>query len=106
MANATAEQAQENLPNWDLTDLYPSMDSPELKAELDGAETDAKAFAKAYQGKIASLTGKQLGEALAAYERIDERLSKAMSYAGLVYAGDNEDPQIGKFYQGITERVN
>ena len=29
-----------------------------------------------------------------------------MSYASLVYAGDNEDPAIGRFYQDITERVN
>ena len=106
MANAVAKQADETLPNWDLTDLYPGMDSPELAAELDGAEADAKEFAKTYQGKIAGLSGKRLGEAIAAYERIDERLSKSMSYAGLIYAGDNEDPAIGKFYQGITERVN
>jgi oligoendopeptidase F len=106
MAIATAEQVTETLPNWDLTDLYPGMGSPELAADLDRAEADAKGFAKAYQGKIASLSGKQLGEAIAAYEQIDERLSKAMSYAGLVYAGDNEDPEIGKFYQGITERIN
>ena len=94
------------LPNWDLTDLYPAPDSPELAAELDGAAADAKAFAETYRGKIATLSGKKLAAALAAYEQLDERLSKAMSYAGLVYAGDNEDPEIGKFYQGISERVN
>lgn len=105
-----AEQAAtgpaEALPNWDLTDLYPAPDSPELAAELDRAAADAKSFAQTYQGKIAGLTGKNLAAAIAAYERLDEHLSKAMSYAGLVYAGDNEDPEIGKFYQGITERVN
>src|ERR1700760_4531417 len=37
MANAPAQQTAETLPNWDLTDLYPGMDSPELAAELDGA---------------------------------------------------------------------
>jgi oligoendopeptidase F len=105
-AEGTSGGAAETLPNWDLTDLYPGMDSPELKAELDVAEAEAKSFAKTYQGKIAKLSGKKLAEAVATYERIDERLSKAMSYAGLVYAGDNEDPDIGKFYQGISERVN
>jgi oligoendopeptidase F len=105
-AEAGASVSAEALPSWDLTDLYPAMDSPELKAELDGGEADAKSFAKTYQGKIATLPGKKLAEAIAAYERIDERLSKAMSYAGLVYAGDNEDPAIGKFYQGISERIN
>jgi oligoendopeptidase F len=103
---AASAASAETLPNWDLTDLYPGMDSLELKAELDEAEAEAKSFAKAYQGKIAKLSGKKLAGAVASYERIDERLSKAMSYAGLVYAGDNEDPDIGKFYQGISERVN
>jgi oligoendopeptidase F len=105
-AEAVAGQGDDALPSWDLTDLYPAMDSPELAAELEHATADAKAFAKTYQGKIAGLSGKQLAAAIAAYEQLDEHLSKAMSYAGLVYAGDNEDPEIGKFYQGITERVN
>jgi oligoendopeptidase F len=105
-AEAAAGQGDDALPSWDLTDLYPAMDSPELAAELERATADAKAFAKSYQGKIAGLSGKQLAAAVAAYEQLDEHLSKAMSYAGLVYAGDNEDPEIGKFYQGITERVN
>ena len=94
------------LPTWDLSDLYPGLESPELKAELDGSTQAAKAFAKRYQGKIAGLSGKALAEAIREYENLDERLSKAMSYAGLVYAGDNEDPAIGRFYQGITEQVN
>ncbi len=110
---ATREQAghaaagsAEALPNWDLTDLYPAPDSPELAAELTKAAQSAAAFARTYQGKIAGLSGQKLAAAIKAYEKLDESLSKAMSYASLVYAGDNEDPEIGKFYQGITERVN
>jgi oligoendopeptidase F len=105
-AEKTAAQVYDALPRWDLTDLYPAPDSPELAAELDRAAADAKSFAQAYQGQVAGLSGKALATAIAAYEQLDERLSKAMSYAGLVYAGDNEDPEIGKFYQGITERIN
>jgi oligoendopeptidase F len=105
-AEPGASGSAEMLPSWDLTDLYPAPDSPELAAELDRAASDVKSFAQTYRGKIAGLSGKKLAEAIATYEQIDEHLSKAMSYAGLVYAGDNEDPEIGKFYQGITERVN
>jgi oligoendopeptidase F len=98
--------AAEVLPNWDLTDLYPAPDSAELAAELDEAAAEARDFAKTYQGKVAKLGGRKLAKAVEAYERLDERLSKAMSYASLVYAGDNEDAEIGKFFQGISERVN
>jgi oligoendopeptidase F len=96
----------EALPTWDLTDLYSAPDSPELKADLEGSRDEARSFAKRYQGKLTGLSGGALAEAIIAYERLDERLSRAMSYAALIYAGDNEDPEIGRFYQGVTEQVN
>jgi oligoendopeptidase F len=105
-AEAASIPSGEELPSWDLTDLYPAPDSPELAAELDAAAEGAARFAGLYRGKVASLPGAALAKAVAEYERLDERLSKAMSYAGLVYAGDNEDAEIGRFYQGISERVN
>ena len=94
------------LPSWDLSDLYPAPDSPELAADLDAGTSAAKAFAEKYRGHVAALDGAALGTAIAEFERIDELLSKAMSYGSLVYAGDNEDSEVGKFYQGLSERVN
>ncbi|PWC45735.1 M3 family oligoendopeptidase [Azospirillum sp. TSO22-1] len=94
------------LPTWDLRDLYPGMDSPELKADLVRMEGEAKAFHEAYAGRVASLDGDTLARAVREYERIDEVLSRAMSYAGLVYSGNMADPEIGKFYQSAQERVN
>ncbi|WP_158044207.1 M3 family oligoendopeptidase [Skermanella pratensis] len=94
------------LPTWDLGDLYPGQDSDALKADLDRMGKASKDFHKSYNGKLADLGGAQLGTAVAAYEEIDETLSRIMSYAHLVYAGDMNDPNVGKFFQGIQERVN
>jgi oligoendopeptidase F len=94
------------LPVWDLSDLYPGQDSDALKADLDRMEKASKDFYKSYNGKLASLEGAALGSAIAQYEEIDETLSRIMSYAHLVYAGDMNDPLVGKFFQGIQERVN
>ncbi|AWK85555.1 M3 family oligoendopeptidase [Azospirillum thermophilum] len=94
------------LPTWDLSDLYPGMESPELKADLDRMEADAKAFHGRYAGKLAGLDGNALAEAIRDYERMDEVLSRVMSYAGLVYNGNMADPAIAKFYQSAQERVN
>lgn len=94
------------LPQWDLSDLYPAPDSNELSADLDRMETGAAAFEKRCKGKLGGLGGEALGEAIAEYERIDEAMSRAGSYAQLVYAGDQSDPQNGKFYQGVFERLN
>lgn len=94
------------LPTWDLGDLYPGQDSDALKADLDRMEKASKNFYRSYNGKLADLGGDQLGSAVAQYEEIDETLSRIMSYAHLVYAGDMNDPNVGKFFQGIQERVN
>ena len=95
-----------SLPEWDLDELYPGQESPELEADLKRATEDADAFAKAHQGKLVGLDGAGLAAAVAAYERIDETLGRIMSYAGLVHAGNVSDPEIGRFYQTMQERAN
>ena len=78
-----------NLPEWDLDDLYPGQDAPELEADLKGATEDAEAFSKDYKGKLAGLNGAGLAAAIADYERIEETLGRIMSYAGLVHAANS-----------------
>jgi oligoendopeptidase F len=94
------------LPEWNLADLYPGRDSPELKRDLEVAEVDAEAFRVRYEGKLAGLSGVALGQALATYERLQEVFGRIMSYAYLVYAGDMGDADIGRFFQTMQERVN
>ena len=94
------------LPRWDLADLYPGRDSAELARDLDESGRAAKAFRERYQGKLAALSGAELGGAIAAYEAMQETLGRVMSYASLVHAADMSDPEIGRFYQGMHERVN
>ena len=94
------------LPEWDLGDLYPAQDAPELEADLTGASSSADAFAENYQGSLAGLDAGALAGAIAEYERIQEILGRVMSYAGLVHAGNVSDPDVGRFYQTMQERAN
>ncbi|HKW53164.1 MAG TPA: M3 family oligoendopeptidase [Stellaceae bacterium] len=94
------------LPHWDLSDLYPGRDSAELKRDLERSTSEAAAFRRQYEGKLANLSGAALGGAIAAYERLQDTLGRIMSYASLVYAGDMSDPEIGRFFQNTQERVN
>ncbi len=89
------------LPAWDLSDLYPAPDSPEVEADFKRAEQLAVAFEARYAGK---LPGDDLAAAIAEYERIEEILGRLGSYAGLLFAGDSTDPVLGKFYQTVSER--
>ncbi|MBN9509247.1 MAG: M3 family oligoendopeptidase [Alphaproteobacteria bacterium] len=93
------------LPTWNLADLYEAPDSAQLAADLDRAEAAAKTFAATYAGTLAGLSGAALAEAIAAYERIEETLGRALSYAQLRFAGDSTDPAIGRFVQSMNERA-
>ena len=43
------------LPKWNLADLYPAIDAPEVKRDLDRADTECAAFEETYKGKLGAL---------------------------------------------------
>ena len=97
--------AQSKLPRWDLSDLFPGPDSPELQSALTKAAEEAKSFAGACQGVLAELDGDALGAAVVRFERLQDDLGRISSYAQLLYAGDMSNPEITRFYQTIQERL-
>ncbi len=98
-----------NLPEWNLADLYPGMDAPELKRDIGKAGADAVAFENRWKGTLAAEAARgaegKLGEALKAYEALEELVGRIVSYAGLVYAGDTSDPQRAKLYGDVQEKM-
>ena len=102
---ASSQQQVEDLPTWDLGDLYPGPDSPAVEADLTKAEQAARAFASAHQGRLGAMPGSALAAAIAEYERIEELLGRLMSYAQLLFSGDSTNAEIGRFYQTVSERV-
>src|SRR5690349_13868650 len=107
-AKATAKAAK--LPEWNLSDLYSGIDTPEVAHDLEKMATECVAFETDYKGKLASSTaseegGKWLAEAVRRYEAIDDLAGRLGSYAGLMHAGDSVDPAISKFYGDISERL-
>jgi oligoendopeptidase F len=96
---------QDQLPSWDLSDLYPGLDSPELKRDLEKAAAEAKSFAARYETKMASLSGAEMAQSLQRFEVLQELLGRITSYASLVYSGDQSDPKIGQFFQNVQEKV-
>lgn len=98
-----------NLPEWNLADLYPGMDAPELKRDIAKASADAAAFETRWKGTLAAEAARgadgKLGEALKAYEALEELIGKIVSYAGLIYAGDTSDPKRAKLYGDVQEKM-
>jgi oligoendopeptidase F len=108
---AAAAKSLGTLPEWDLSHLYPGLDSPALKADLDRALADSQSFAALYRGKLAALAEREdgaaaLAEAVKAFETLSDLLGRIGAYAGLVYAGDTTDPQRAKFYGDTQDKLN
>ena len=101
----TTSAALANLPEWNLADLYAAPDASEFAADLKRGESDARAFAGKYQGKLAALDGAGLAEALKAYEELSDLLGKIGSYAQLYYVGDTVDPARAKFYGDVNAKL-
>ena len=94
-----------NLPDWDLTDLYPSPDAPELKADLAALEEKATSFAADYEGKLASLDAPAMLEAIRRYEVIDILAGRIMSYAGLRYYQNTTDAARAKQMSDLQSQI-
>ncbi|MEM9634970.1 MAG: M3 family oligoendopeptidase [Pseudomonadota bacterium] len=105
-SSASAELG--NLPEWNLTDLYPAMDAPEVTADLKESLDRAKTFETSYKGRLAELAKDNvpaLVTAIRAYEDLEDLMGRLISFAGLVYAGNTIDPAAQKFYGDVQEQI-
>jgi oligoendopeptidase F len=96
MSNSAA--ALGPLPEWNLADLYEAPEDQRFAADLQKAETEARAFSDRYKGKLASLDGEGLAEAIRAYDIWNDLIGRVASYASLYYVGDTTDAKRAKFY--------
>ncbi|MGR3498030.1 MAG: M3 family oligoendopeptidase [Limimaricola soesokkakensis] len=104
-ATETGGRPLGNLPEWDLTDLYPAPDSAEIKNDIDWLEKACAEFAADYEGKLATLDAHGLLEAVQRYERIDIVAGRIMSYAGLRYYQQTTDSERAKFMSDCQDRI-
>ena len=85
---------------WDLTDLYPKPNSPEMGLDAEKARRLAGEFADCYRGVLqgeTSLTPTLMAEALARYEELFEIVLRQYGYARLLHAADTRPAAHGAF---------
>lgn len=94
-----------DLPEWNLDDLYPSEDGPEISADLDWLTTECPKFAADYQGKLATLDGPALADCIKRYEAIQSKAGRIMSFAGLRYYQNTSDADRAKFLSDMQGKI-
>lgn len=104
-ANTTGGKNLGQLPEWDLTDLYPAPDSAEIKRDMDWLEETCAQFAHDFEGKLVTLGAADLLEAVQRYEKIDVIAGRIMSFAGLRYYQMTTDSERAKFMADCQDRL-
>lgn len=106
MSNEDLAQKLGVMPEWDLSDLYPSADSDELKNDLAACEQEAKDFAADFKGKLAELAKDGgLIDAITRYEAMSDKMGRIGSFAYLQYAQNTSDGERAKFMGDLNEKL-
>ncbi|MFQ5438606.1 MAG: M3 family oligoendopeptidase [Paracoccaceae bacterium] len=94
-----------DLPQWNLSDLYPSTGGPEITADLDWLRGECATFSKDYEGRLATLDADALLACILRYERIQAIAGRIMSLAGLRYYQNTTDAERAKFLSDMQAAI-
>ncbi|WP_210494024.1 M3 family oligoendopeptidase [Patulibacter sp. SYSU D01012] len=89
---------------WDLETLVHGEGADGVRRLLDEAQTQADEFARAYQGKVAELSGAGLAAAVGELVELSDLVGRAGSYASLKFAEDTTKPEHGALLALVEER--
>jgi oligoendopeptidase F len=93
----------QNLPCWDLKDLFHSVEDPRISQILKTAQKEALSFQKKYQGKLKILTSSALSQAYQQLETLLIPLHKVSQYIFLVYSTDTANDTVKALLHHIEE---
>jgi oligoendopeptidase F len=89
---------------WNLEPLVEGEGESGVESRLADALERAQAFSKRYAGRLDTLDGPGLGEAMHELAAIYDLLGRAGSYAALRFSTDTSDPAAGALMQKAQER--
>ena len=96
---------KENLPAWDLSDLYKGIDDPQIKKDLASYKKNALLLNKKYQGKLNLLCAEEFLRALKLLEKNAVLGGRLGGFAYLNMSTQMKNPDAMIFYQNISETL-
>ncbi len=98
--NSPSVLGTENI-RWDLTQLYTSLEDPQIEADVTAQIEEMAAFERAFKGKL----DHKLGDAFAAMEPLNRRGSKLGIYFFLALARNSADKAAEKVSSRVNEKL-
>ncbi len=93
------------LPAWDLSDLYKGIKDPQIQKDLAEYKKKAADFAKKYKGKLADMDAKKIYAALTEYEHLDTMSTILGEFAYLNMCTQMKNGEAMVFYQNTAEAL-
>ncbi len=94
-----------NLPAWDLSDLYQSIKDPQIEKDLESYKKNALSLQKKYKGKMAKLSAEEFLSALKMLEKSALLSGKLGGFASLNMSTQMKNAEAMIFYQNISEKL-
>lgn len=98
--------SKNNLPAWDLSDLYKNITDPKIKKDLGEYKKLSLSLEKKYKGKLETISAKDFADALKTYEKIATLGRILGSFASLNMSTKMKDKEAMAFYQNTSEALN
>ena len=93
------------MPAWDLSDLYKSINDPQIKKDLESYRKSAVKFAKDYKGRLAELSADEFYKAIKDIEKRSKISGRLGGFAYLNMVTQMKNTEAVAFYQSIEEKM-
>ena len=94
-----------NMPAWDLSDLYQNAEDPRIKKDLETYRKSALKFAKDYKGRLEDLSADEFFSAIKEIEKRSKLSGRLGGFAYLNMVTQMKNSSAVAFYQNIEEKL-
>lgn len=99
------KKSNNELPIWDLTEIYKDIKDPKIKEDLKNIRKISKEFLISWKDNIKNLNSNELVDCIEQYQNINEKIYKIGTHSNLIFATNMEDPEISRYNSTISDEV-
>ena len=105
MKETNISNNKNELPLWDLSEIYKDIKDPMIKNDLKDIRSFSKEFLKKWKGKIKDLNSQEFVDCIDQYQNLNEKIYKIGTHSNLIFATNMEDPEISRYNSSISDEV-